>query len=619
MAPRRSVTEMTTTERYELLRTMYGGLQTTNELLQDVEREICRLVTVKIESFPLQFGPQNHLRQYRDKGLGDRGLFKTGWRDWAIDNGLLGSVYNVDRRLEKANASKMKLARIQEALRCCINNLSRPSLRSLSILDLPDEVLLSIFRTVEDPDPDSPFIYGFGPGRKDIQNTRLVCRRFCNVSSELLVRFVSVGFDELSLARFEEISRHPTIAKGVRAVRVVLHFYNFSFTDFDFFVSYHADEVERQDNMFDYLRNLCNISAQTTSDRRARGGTVTSILRRLVSTVAVDHGGHPEDEKYRVRLNDVHRQYLLLLDKQESLVKSGRFSRAVGSAIAKMPAARKLVFGDGDFKSSKERTLMRCGADGWGSLYRYMLEPMAGYLVKRDGLELPSYQCISTTISAIRSAGVLLDSVNVDISTPGCPGALVPAQDIRPVFSSGMQQLKEFVFRCEDSANRQEADDICKFLSTCLDTSSLQELSLDFRNLEGEAARVNVGHIMGSKSRYTLTDIFLRHVAMDLSELVLFLKRLPQPMAYIHLDDFRLLSGTWSEALDALRNKRSRIALLAGPSGAECDDMSRADYERIFGNGTYGKQSEAELYIGNQILLPRNPLQTLEEGSNAAD
>ncbi|RYP10690.1 hypothetical protein DL764_000480 [Monosporascus ibericus] len=561
MAPLHSAAKAPTAGNCEVLKTAYDGLRTVNEQLRDAERETSRLMTAKMLRFPNQSGSLNRFHQYQREGFGNRKPFESEWWKWATRNGLFESVDNLDRELEKVNASKTKFEGIHNALRCCIGKLSRPYLRSLNILDLPDEILLGIFELAEDFDFDCPFLYYGGAGRKDIQNARLVCRRFCNVSSQLLVRLVCVNFNEPSLARLEEISRHPTIAKGVRAVRVVLHFHNFSFTGLDSFISYQADVVEVQVDSFDgaMLWELSNIPEQTASEMISNGRAVVSTLHRLASADPGDDGGYFEgDENYRARLCGIHREYLILLEKQESLIKSGKFSRVVGSAIARMP-------------------------------------------------------------DAVRRAGALLNSIDVKLSTLGCPRSLVPAPDIRRDFSSGMQQLKEFVFKYKGSHNEQDAGDLNEFLSACLDTPSLQKLSLDMRGEEAETTRIDVGQIMGSKTRHKLTDIFLGYVAMDLSWLVLLLDRLPQSMSCIHQKDVRLLSGTWKEALDALRKKRSRNMLLSEPQGAECDNMSQTDYERIFGNDNYEYRTEAEFYIMNLITRESNPVQALEDGLYTAN
>ncbi|KAK3938127.1 hypothetical protein QBC46DRAFT_390838 [Diplogelasinospora grovesii] len=369
--------------------------------------------------------------------------------------------------------------------------------------------------------------------------------------------------------------------------------------------------------MFDGARlwEFSNIAEQTASEMIAKARAVVSTLRRLASADPDDDGGHFEDDEgHRARLDEIHREYLILLEKQELLIRSGRFSRVVGSAIARMPRARKLEFADADFESLKEQKLMYPGDDVWGALYRFMLQPMTGYGAKKHELELPSYQCIINVTDAVRSAGALLNSIDINLSTVGYFGDLVPAPDIRREFSFGMQQLKEFAFTCDDSPNEQDADDLHEFLSACLDTPCLQQLRLDMRRGEAEAARIDMGQIMGSKSRHKLTYIFLGRVAMDLSKLVLFLERLPQSMGCIHQHDVRLLSGTWKEALDALRKKRPRVVLLSEPQGAECDDMSPKDYERIFGQDRSRYSSEAELYITNPMPSIPNPVQAVEDG-----
>jgi hypothetical protein len=602
-----------TADDYGVLETAYGGLRTANEQLQDLEGEICRLMAAKMMWFPNQSGS---LHRYKCEGFGDQNPFTSQWWKWATRNGLFESVANLDRELEKVNASKTKFEGIQNALRRCIDKLSRPHLRSLNILDLPDEILLKIFELVEDLDFDSPFVYYGGTGRKDIANTRLVCRQFCNMSSQLLVRLVRVNFNEPSLASLEEISRHPTIAKGVRDVRVVLHFHNFSFNDLDTFISYQADDVENKVNLFDSPRlwELSSIAEQTASEMIANGRAVVSTLRRLASADTDNNGGYLEDdENRRAHLDGIHREYLALLENQVSLIKSGKFSRLVGSAIARMPRARKLEFGDADFECLKEQRLMIPGTDVWSTLYRLMLQPMTGYHTKIHGLELPNYECIINVIEAVRNAGAFLSSIDIKLSTLGYPRGLVPATDIRREFSSGMQQLKAFSFRCDDSANEQDVGDLNEFLSACLDTASLQKLSLDMRGSEVESSRIDVGQIMGSKSRHKLTDIFFGYVAVDLSKLVLLLERLPQSMSCIHQKDVRLLSGTWKEALDVLRRKRCHIMLLSEPQGAECDNMSQEDYRKIFGNDNYGNLTETELYITNRIPRQPNPVQALED------
>ena len=617
MAAHRPAAKASSAGDCETLETAYSSLRSANEQLQHAEREFCRLMTVKMTRFSNPSEPSDllALQKYELRGFGTQGTLGLDWSRWAAGAGILESVDNLDRELEKMNALKTAFGGIQSALRCCINKLSRPYLGNLSILDLPDEILLEIFEHVENFDLNSPLLYYYDPGRKDIKNTRLVCRRFCDVSSQLLVRFVRVHFNETSLARLDEISRHPTIAKGVRAVRVVLHLYNSSFADFDWFISYHTDEAEEQVDVFDRAKvwELSKIPEQTASEMIASGWAVVSALRQLESADPADGEYTREDEEHRARLDEIHREYLILLEKQESLIRSGKISWMVGSAIARMPGARKLDFGDADFDCMADRRLMSPGVDPWVALHRLILQPLTGYHAKKHGLELPDYQCVIDVIDSVRSAGALLNNIDIKLSTVGCPGSLAVTSDIRQEFSSGMRQLKAFAFRCDDSLDEQDADNLNKFLSVCLDTPNLKTLKLDMRGQEAETTRVDVGKIMGSQSRHELTDVFLGRVAIDLFNLVLFLNRLPESMYALYQEDVRLLSGTWKQALDVLRKKTSLVVIFREPHGAECDDMPLEGYKRAFSSKD-SYQSEAEFYIRSRDSWRPNPIQALEDG-----
>ncbi|KAK4034729.1 hypothetical protein C8A01DRAFT_18517 [Parachaetomium inaequale] len=620
-APHRPAAKAPTAEDCAALEATYAGLRTANEQLRVGVREHCRLMTAKMIRFPGRFVNLDDLSSFERRGFEGADAFESEWwKQAARRDGLFHSEEKLDFQLERLKEPRAELERLQSAFRCRINDLSRPYLRSLSILDLPDELLLDIFELVEGFDLGSPFLDYAGAGRRDIKNTRLVCRRFCDMSSQLLVRLVRVGFNEPSLARLDEISRHPTIAKGVRVVRVVLHFHSFTHTDIEWLIAHHADDIEEQVDMFDRAKLWdYSIPKQTVSELSANLRNVASELTRLVSADP-GHGGYCEgDEGLRARLEETHDQYLALLEKQESLITSGEFARLVGSAIARMPGARKLDFDDADFESlGALRRLMTPGVDVWDALHGLMLEPKTGYHVAEHHLALPSYQCIVDVIDAVRSAGTLLNSIDIKLSSLGRPGALVLSPDIRQRFSSGMQQLKEFAFTCTcgDNVGEQGVGDLEKFLWGCLNTASLQKLSLDMRYGKADTSMIDIWKVMGSRFRHELTDIFLGQVATDLSTLVLFLERLPERMRRLHQERVNLRSGTWKEVLDALQEKRYRAVILSEPRGAECDDMSDEDYDRIFGKDStmLGCLSLAELYISSPNMRDHNPLRALEDG-----
>jgi hypothetical protein len=250
-----------------------------------------------------------------------------------------------------------------------------------------------------------------------------------------------------------------------------------------------------------------------------------------------------------------------------------------------------------------------------------MLQRTVIKCVEEHDLELPDFQCLANTIDSVRSAGALLDSITISLLALRAPGTLVLAPDIRQRFSSGMRQLKNFEFTYNRCLYDQDVGHLTDFLSACLDTSSLTCLMLDLGDSWHQPARINVGNIIGSQSRHELTDIFLAGTSIELSVLVLLLQRLPDSMSSlkVRLSDLYLLSGTWKEALDALRKKESHTIILDRPCGAEFNDMSRADYSRIFFDKDGATHNTiASRYIANRFSAI-NPIQALKDGLDLND
>lgn len=109
---------------------------------------------------------------------------------------------------------------MRDHLRKTINAEVRSKLRPLRIMDLPDELLMRIFtyaRITFYKDEFCSFERHLNFDTvADIKNLGLTCRRFCNASSHLLLQSLRVDMTKpSSLERLEEVSRHPTIRKGL--------------------------------------------------------------------------------------------------------------------------------------------------------------------------------------------------------------------------------------------------------------------------------------------------------------------------------------------------------------------------------------------------------------------
>lgn len=103
--------------------------------------------------------------------------------------------------LETFSSFQKTLDDRRSSIREQINERSRPYLRSLNILDLPDEIVLKICEDLRDELwYNLDFCYGGRRGNRarDIQNLRLSCRKLCATSSHLLLRCLNVDLNDES-------------------------------------------------------------------------------------------------------------------------------------------------------------------------------------------------------------------------------------------------------------------------------------------------------------------------------------------------------------------------------------------------------------------------------------
>jgi hypothetical protein len=499
-------------EVFQDLEAAYKFLRIVNKRFGDEMLEFFRLNTVKhtyFPTYPTVFEVPEALVWYSRRGFGNQIPSESEWWAKYHSPGTSPCEQKLNVDLARVAASALNFEDIRSKTQNRINELSRPYLRDLGILDLPNEVLLGIFDLEDFTFSDT--VYDLCPvriGFEDIKNARLVCRRFHDLVSPQLHRFVRVDLDDSSLGRLEEISHHPMFAQGVRVIHIVPHFYNPVFADFNRFMLYNARKLELE----------CRYSLK---DNAAQARAVASTLERFGSGDNIDGSGKREGDEHRARLGQIHQEYLTRLRNQELLVKSGKFSRVIASAMARMPSARELQFRDEYIRRENVISSSYFSGDIWNALPRFMLRPMCGKDSVLNHFELPSYQCLAELLKTFGQTGVFLSSMVVDLATKGGPGSLVLAPDMRKEVSLGMQQLKnlEVVLRSWVANEDPDAGDLTEFVSAILDTASLQKVVLAANDWDWNHA-INIGKAMGSRSRENLNYVSLQGTPIHLSELI---------------------------------------------------------------------------------------------------
>ncbi|KAI1375780.1 hypothetical protein F4677DRAFT_100698 [Hypoxylon crocopeplum] len=545
--------------------------------------------------------------------------------------------FAVSHQLLRCSSSLLhSMDQYRSCVRERIQTLVRKRLRPLTVLDLPDELLIQIFSHVRGHlftiDAFSTFFTGHV---RDIQNVRLTCQRFCGASSHLLFNRVSVDLRPESLSQLEEISRHPTIGKGVRSVRLQLLFYH----------SELSNDLRRFAEVWS-LRLAHDMDYLMIAARRPRSlaslyedlshADVDPILEKCSSVLeAWEHFAHsgedlPGSEAFVEALRTAHREYQRLFDIQTRLLEDRGFTQAFAGAIARMPHAKSLVIEDGIASSSQP---FYKGINEPNALCRTYLEALSTRSADLYGLGLNfSMDLVLNILAAIPGAGASLRGVKIDIACAGDTALLASSPSTRRHISVLSKQLGSAFIRfgkLQQGSSANTRSGFYQLLLVILDTDSLERINLDLGDIKTEeSSPFNIGPVLNRQKRPNLSNLSLRGVAFHATELELFTGSL-RPRGYLgnylessyfrgvhfHLTGLRLLSGTWMGVLDLLRAKSGNFSSIDGLSGAECEDMSKEEYDRVFtrpvdrfGSSSWKKPSLAEEYVGSHYCNYPNPL-----------
>lgn len=229
----------------------------------------------------------------------------------------------------------------------------------LSILNLPDELLVYIFKHVKGRHSPNHVYHDSDTGH--VKDVRLTCKRFCKVSSHLLHHRVTVEVTQEALTRLENIWSHPDIYRGVEHVAIsfrlfaaefahnsyqfALHLYSQLSNDLHHYqYSDNGDEEERQKILHDVTEIRAILASWSkcmleNSDVREDNGSFAAGLEK---GIAQETSGH------LLVLKKAYEQYRHRFDQQQQLLASSTFTNAVVYACTRFPKFGKLELYDHD-------------------------------------------------------------------------------------------------------------------------------------------------------------------------------------------------------------------------------------------------------------------------------
>ncbi|TGO42232.1 hypothetical protein BHYA_0011g00660 [Botrytis hyacinthi] len=435
-----------------------------------------------------------------------------------------------------------------------------------------------------------------------IQRMRLVCRRICNVSSRFLLPTVRVELSAQSLARLDMISRHPTIGKGIRTVRVIARCLDrMSIDSFEEF-QYHNSE---------YLH--CALDSVLINGIPVSDGEESRMRRELYRRYMLDRRDESNTvtNLRRIFWGRAYERYKYLLTEQETLTEEDVFLVGVGTAIARMPRATALHICDRDRDNlddyrprprlySKTKFLLdyyenedlliddivKSKLFGYGYGYGYGIS----YLRTDTSWSSPSAQIILGLPAAIHKAGRSLENICIEINCPSDYRTLASFEGFQEL-SAATQWLKQFTFYCKDDDDFEddggdqwaptELDGLVKYFSAIVNTNALEKvdinlsrfaIGLGYFDMETQSPSMpSLGTILTSRIWPNLRSMNLSRVPLHLSELETFIDNLGSSNIEMNIQYMYLISGSWSDGFEIFtRNSIRNLVLTAPTLWSEC-------------------------------------------------
>ncbi|VUC32791.1 unnamed protein product [Clonostachys rosea] len=499
---------------------------------------------------------------------------------------------------------------------------SSPMECGMNIADLPLDVLRLIFDEFRDPEVLSHGEVDWLPSQsrawrpadstnlQTIQNARLSCRLFNSVASPLLCPVLRLDLSKKSLQIANGLTQNPLIASGIHGVLINLDYRPAELANnMALYANYLQLELQQidtycQTKIFHHHRFMsedddeCYDEASEHLDACTQCRFEYRSLCDAWQACVQNRGIAPtkETRAYQAMLRDGFQVYKQAHEEQAQIIADGSFVGSIATAIARVghPVSLGLVDGRGH-NASPFATDYFSSILNKEILAEFMIRPQSWNAIENIDAKLVPAKILSELPIAIWQAGGALRNLS-----NGCfphrkdhPLVLSPALEGAQEQLDAAHQLRAFEFGTLASSavgrthlNEEAKSAMNAYLGSMLESTNLQKLSLDLMAYSGDddnGNRPGYYHIGSTLSSVKTTD--LRHVsisnaALSQQDLEAFCRSLGRRIESLSLSKVDLLDGSWSDALETLRDSLSSRCLaglcevsFSGLSGGEFGDQ----------------------------------------------
>lgn len=489
--------------------------------------------------------------------------------------------------------------------------------RRLSILDMPEDILCEIFDYIDDrpngiynnrgTTSASTRIYPDKEYLETIQAARLVCRRFCQRASPLLAHGLDVRIDPESIGRFDQLTRNPHIAAGVRLVRFSLAYRPRDLAESP--AQYRDLQLEMLDSLIrscDWYTEFVNEVPEDElvgdeaeiseamekyfeiKDAWSNWPDARDSRRRPLTDAEKDRHGF-----LREFIAQAHEQYQQKHREQAELLTAGSLAKVLSRFMARLPSLSTLAFvakptiSPSDFTGREE---LRILANDTEKLQQVMTAPQSWQVIEDLGPEsdLRPAKLLWQLPMAMHAAGVHFANLSISpIPIKGnfdklCPYTS-PSEDEEDWESletalQGLRTVSVDAGNCgvirHEHMSAQNQHHVNNFISALSCSTALEEVSLGCYGLKLNSGRPSwtqadrretpdmfnpgIGRVLATRTALwpRLKTLCVNHVTFTEDELVSFISGLGNRLEWAYLYSIGVAKGGgWSRPLDVFREK----------------------------------------------------------------
>lgn len=434
----------------------------------------------------------------------------------------------------------------------------------ICLQDLPTELLCQCFDYLR-----------FTP---ELNHVRLTSRQLYEVVGPEPIPSLHVYLSSpASLKKLADIANHPRLAKTVESITFNVSFYDRVVAeDLKLFAAIRAGEVCREAEMYDYQRG--DFDDEVDEEEKEVNRDVLAYFNAWQvheEWYEISKDKHDKDKPtyFQKLLLDAHREYHQLLDAQESAKKDNAHVAPIAQTLQQLSGLQHVNVEDAPRQSDGHLLVSRClERFTWGGGFVYSTGPPPAHL-------------LADIFTALDQAGIFPDSFSIDLHAPVDLRILKQPSDqlckISHVLSKATKLsfdlsawARHNTFAVDNDRPHDEIIHLGRLTTAFFNVASLESMYLAFEGYPCfyEEPKISMMELLPLKTRTWphLESISFSHIPFHQSDLeILSESANGKTMTYITMYRPFLLSGSWSQSLDLMRNGWPELerALVLHPKG----------------------------------------------------